>query len=173
MIVRAFSFMLLLYLLGFLLACSTISLTGQIDPSRIAPAGGALVSAYLPLLLPFAVMALPFCDLVLAYVRRTIAGKLWYQADKQHLHHRMLGLGHPHRVAVLLLWLLWELFSNNDDNDGDVVTSTTTAATEIVSETTTVDGTGSNGTATSGADDTVTQTEVVSEVTDTLAPKTN
>jgi UDP-GlcNAc:undecaprenyl-phosphate GlcNAc-1-phosphate transferase len=92
-------------LLGFLLACSAISLTGQFDPSRLRPEGGALVSAYLPLLLPIAVMALPFADLVMAYVRRTLAGKLWYQADKQHLHHRMLALGHPHRVAVALLWL--------------------------------------------------------------------
>jgi len=51
------------------------------------------------------VMALPFLDLVLAYVRRTLAGKLWYQADKEHLHHRMLNLGHSHGRAVALLWL--------------------------------------------------------------------
>ncbi|WP_040160415.1 MraY family glycosyltransferase [Nigerium massiliense] len=92
-------------LLGFLLACSSISLTGQIDPSLVSPGGGVLISAYLPLVLPFAVMALPFADLILAYVRRTLAGRLWFQADKQHLHHRMLALGHSHRVAVLLLWL--------------------------------------------------------------------
>ena len=92
-------------LLGLLLATSVISLTGQIDPSRLNPGGGALVSAYLPLLLPVAVIALPVADLVTAYVRRTMAGRLWYQADKQHLHHRMLQLGHTHRRAVLLLWL--------------------------------------------------------------------
>nr|NLI50628.1 undecaprenyl/decaprenyl-phosphate alpha-N-acetylglucosaminyl 1-phosphate transferase [Propionibacterium sp.] len=92
-------------LLGLLLATSGISLTGQIDPSRVNPEGGALVSAFLPLLLPIAVMALPVIDLVSAYVRRTLAGRLWYQADKQHLHHRMLQLGHPHGRAVLLLWL--------------------------------------------------------------------
>jgi UDP-GlcNAc:undecaprenyl-phosphate GlcNAc-1-phosphate transferase len=50
-------------------------------------------------------MALPVGDLILAYVRRTMAGKLWYQADKQHLHHRMLELGHSHPRAVGLLWL--------------------------------------------------------------------
>jgi len=92
-------------LLGLLLATSVISLTGQIDPSRLSPGGGALISAYLPLLLPFAVIALPFIDLVSAYVRRTLAGRMWYQADKQHLHHRMLGLGHTHAAAVALLWL--------------------------------------------------------------------
>lgn len=92
-------------LLGFLFATSMISLTGQLDPSRINASGGALISSYLPLLLPLAVMALPFLDLISAYIRRTVAGRLWYQADKQHLHHRMLQLGHRHRVAVALLWL--------------------------------------------------------------------
>lgn len=91
-------------LLGFLLATAMISLTGQLDPSRINASGGGLLNAYLPLALPVAVMAFPFGDLVLAYVRRTMAGKLWYQADKQHLHHRMLDLGHSHRRAVFLFW---------------------------------------------------------------------
>lgn len=92
-------------LLGLLLATSVISLTGQIDPSRINPQEGVLASAFLPLLLPVAVMALPVLDLVSAYVRRTLAGRLWFQADKQHLHHRMLQLGHSHGRAVVLLWL--------------------------------------------------------------------
>ncbi len=92
-------------LLGFLLATSMISLTGQLDPSRLTAPGANAFAAYLPLLLPLAVMALPLIDLVLAYVRRTLAGKLWYQADKMHLHHRMLNLGHSHGRAVALLWL--------------------------------------------------------------------
>lgn len=92
-------------LLGFLLATAVISLTGQLDPSQLDRFGANVLAAYLPLLLPLAVMALPFLDLVLAYIRRTLAGKLWYQADKQHLHHRMLNLGHSHAKAVALLWL--------------------------------------------------------------------
>lgn len=92
-------------LLGFLLATSMISLTGQLDPSRIDATGNALISSYLPLILPLAAMALPMIDLVSAYIRRTLAGRLWFQADKQHLHHRMLELGHSHRAAVALLWL--------------------------------------------------------------------
>ena len=92
-------------LLGFLLATAMVSLTGQLDPSQITAEGSGLLNAYLPLVLPVAVMAFPFGDLILAYVRRTMAGKLWYQADKQHLHHRMLGLGHSHRGAVFLFWL--------------------------------------------------------------------
>ncbi|MBP8918316.1 MAG: undecaprenyl/decaprenyl-phosphate alpha-N-acetylglucosaminyl 1-phosphate transferase [Micropruina sp.] len=99
-------------LLGFLLATSMISLTGQLDPSQIAVEGSGLaVNAYLPLILPLAVMALPLGDLILAYVRRTIAGRLWFQADKEHLHHRMLKLGHSHPRAVALLWLWTGLFA--------------------------------------------------------------
>ena len=72
---------------------------------QLVAAEHALVSAYLPIILPFAAMALPVLDLLSAYVRRTLAGRLWFQADKQHLHHRMLHLGHGHRAAVALLWL--------------------------------------------------------------------
>lgn len=92
-------------LLGFLLATSVISLTGQLDPSGLGQAGAGVLAAYLPVLLPLAVMALPLLDLVLAYIRRTMRGQMWYHADKQHLHHRMLKLGHSHRKAVALLWL--------------------------------------------------------------------
>lgn len=92
-------------LLGLLMSTTMISLTGQLDPSRVNATSGALISAYLPLALPLAVIALPFLDLVSAYVRRTMAGRLWFQADKQHLHHRMMALGHTHGRAVALLWL--------------------------------------------------------------------
>lgn len=91
-------------LLGFLLATSSISLTGQIDSSGLA-AGGNLLPSYLPLILPIAIMFLPFLDLVLAYVRRTWAGKLWYVADRQHLHHRLLERGHSTRRAVIIMYL--------------------------------------------------------------------
>ena len=91
-------------LLGFLLATSMISLTGQLDPSRIDATGNALISSYLPLILPLAAMALPMIDLVSAYIRRTLAGRLWFQADKQHLHHRMLDMGHSSSTAVLIFY---------------------------------------------------------------------
>lgn len=92
-------------LLGLLMATSSVTLTGQIDPSRLEAEGGSLLPAYLPLLLPIATLALPLLDLVLAYSRRIKAGKPWYKPDKQHLHHRLLRLGHTHRGAVGLMWL--------------------------------------------------------------------
>ena len=48
---------------------------------------------------------MPFADLVLAVVRRTRAGRSPFAPDKQHLHHRLLEIGHSHRRAVLIMWL--------------------------------------------------------------------
>jgi UDP-GlcNAc:undecaprenyl-phosphate GlcNAc-1-phosphate transferase len=95
-------------LLGLLLATSTISLTGQIDTSQLQE---GLVPTVLPLVLPLAILALPFLDLVLAFVRRTYAGKWWFVADKQHLHHRLLQRGHSQRRAVLLMYIWSALVS--------------------------------------------------------------
>ena len=98
-------------LLGLLLATSSISLTGQFDTSQLENNGGGLIPAYLPLLLPLAILALPFLDVLLAYVRRTYAGKWWFVADKQHLHHRLLERGHSQRRAVLLMYVWSALVS--------------------------------------------------------------
>ncbi|WP_349828989.1 MraY family glycosyltransferase [Brevibacterium litoralis] len=90
-------------LIGLLLAASTIRVTGQVDPAMLGT--GQVFATYLPVLLPMAVMALPLIDLVLAVVRRLLAGKSPFSADAGHLHHRMLRLGHSHRRSVLLLYL--------------------------------------------------------------------
>jgi UDP-GlcNAc:undecaprenyl-phosphate GlcNAc-1-phosphate transferase len=47
----------------------------------------------------------PMADLVLAVIRRTRAGRSPFAPDKQHLHHRLLEIGHSHRRAVLIMWL--------------------------------------------------------------------
>jgi len=89
-------------LLGLLLAAATITLTGQIDPRAVA--GPALLPALLPVLLPVAVMAVPLTDLFLAVIRRSRAGRNPFAPDKQHLHHRLLDLGHSQSRAVLLMY---------------------------------------------------------------------
>ncbi len=88
-------------LLGLLLAASTISLTGSIDPAVLA--FGGLAPAFMPLLLPVAALIVPVADVGLAVLRRTAAGRSPFAPDKQHLHHRMLEIGHGHRAAVALL----------------------------------------------------------------------
>jgi len=96
-------------LIGLVLAGSALTLTGQfamVDMSR--GAGGAeasLLPTLLPIVLPIAILVVPFADLVLAVVRRTRAGRSPFAPDKQHLHHRLLEIGHSHRRAVLIMWL--------------------------------------------------------------------
>ena len=90
--------------LGLLLAASAITLTGQVDPNAIS--AEKLGPALLPLLLPFAVLAIPLADLLMAITRRLFAGKSPFTSDKEHLHHRILRAGNSHlRTAVILyLW---------------------------------------------------------------------
>nr|WP_220486295.1 MraY family glycosyltransferase [Tessaracoccus sp. MC1865] len=90
-------------LLGLLMAMSAISFTGQLDPSALAQ-GSDVLPAILPILLPVAALALPLLDLMLAWVRRAWNGQHPFQADKQHLHHRLLARGHSHWGAVLLMY---------------------------------------------------------------------
>jgi UDP-GlcNAc:undecaprenyl-phosphate GlcNAc-1-phosphate transferase len=51
------------------------------------------------------ILVVPLADLVLAVVRRTRRGQAFYQPDKEHLHHRLLEIGHSQRRAVLIMWL--------------------------------------------------------------------
>ncbi len=88
-------------LIGYLLAASAITLTGKVDPNALA--GTTLLPALLPILVPLAVLALPLLDLALAVIRRTRAGRSPFAPDKQHLHHRLLEMGHSQRRAVFLL----------------------------------------------------------------------
>jgi UDP-GlcNAc:undecaprenyl-phosphate GlcNAc-1-phosphate transferase len=88
--------------LGFLLAASTITLAGQVDPSAVAT--GTLFPTLLPILIPVAVMSIPLMDLALAVIRRTRARRNPFAPDKAHLHHRLLDLGHSQIRAVLLMY---------------------------------------------------------------------
>ena len=86
-------------MLGLLLAAATITLSGQVDPNAVGRA--TLLPALLPILLPVAVMAVPLVDLLLAVVRRTRAGRSPFAPDKQHLHHRLLEMGHSQRLSLI------------------------------------------------------------------------
>jgi UDP-GlcNAc:undecaprenyl-phosphate GlcNAc-1-phosphate transferase len=90
--------------LGLLLASSAITLTGQVDPNAIT--AESLGPALLPLLLPFAVLAIPLIDLSLAIIRRIRAGKSPFSSDKEHLHHRIMRAGNTQirTAAILYLW---------------------------------------------------------------------
>ena len=65
----------------------------------------------LPLLLPAAIMVIPYADLLMAVVRRTRAGQSPFAPDRKHLHHRLLDIGHSHRSSVIIMYLWAALFS--------------------------------------------------------------
>ena len=92
-------------LIGLMLSAAVISLTGQISYANLASApASASFPVLLPLLLPFAVLAVPVVDLLLAIVRRTRAGRSPFAPDKEHLHHRLMEIGHSHARAVLVMY---------------------------------------------------------------------
>jgi UDP-GlcNAc:undecaprenyl-phosphate/decaprenyl-phosphate GlcNAc-1-phosphate transferase len=85
--------------LGLLLSASTMVIGG-----RTPPASGITYFFFAPLFLPFFILGIPILDMVMAFIRRTAKGTGFSTADKDHIHHRLLRLGHGHRRAVLTLW---------------------------------------------------------------------
>ncbi|MFI6408629.1 MraY family glycosyltransferase [Streptomyces sp. NPDC050548] len=98
-------------LIGLVLSAGAISITGQVDPDALQlflksekAAVHSTVPVYIPLLLPLTIIAVPTADLVLAIVRRTWKGQSPFAADRGHLHHRLLEIGHSHSRAVLIMY---------------------------------------------------------------------
>jgi UDP-N-acetylmuramyl pentapeptide phosphotransferase/UDP-N-acetylglucosamine-1-phosphate transferase len=89
--------------IGLVIAAAAIIVTGQINPAIVSQRQA--IPAFLPIVLPFAVLLLPLLDMGLAVVRRLRQGKSPFHPDRLHLHHRMLQLGHSHRRAVFVLYL--------------------------------------------------------------------
>lgn len=89
-------------LLGLMLAASTVSVGGRIDQA----VSGQVFFFFAPLVIPLLLLGVPLIDLMLAVLRRaTRKGVGIAEADKEHLHHRLMRLGHGHRRTVLILWL--------------------------------------------------------------------
>ncbi|QIK62691.1 undecaprenyl/decaprenyl-phosphate alpha-N-acetylglucosaminyl 1-phosphate transferase [Leucobacter viscericola] len=90
-------------LVGLLMATSTVSVTGQLTPGVLDM--NLVLASYVPIILPIAVLALPLIDFSLAVIRRLKAGKSPFTADRLHLHHRLLDMGHSPLQAVLIFYL--------------------------------------------------------------------
>ena len=95
--------------LGLLISASAITLTGQVDASAITEENGGNV--LLPLLLPFAILAIPLLDFVMAIVRRVKAGRSPFDADREHLHHRIMRLGLTQQRTTIVLYLWTAMFA--------------------------------------------------------------
>jgi len=101
-------------LLGLLLAYGPIESFATLDQNILVTYHGAdpvnRFPVILPLLIPVAIWSIPYTDMLLAVIRRTAKGMSPFDADRQHLHHRLQNMGHSHRQSVLLMYLWAALF---------------------------------------------------------------
>lgn len=96
-------------LVGLLMATSTIAVTGQLSPADVNQE--VVLASYIPIILPIAVLSVPLIDFSLAVIRRVRVGKSPFSADRKHLHHRLLDMGHSHVQAVLIFYLWTAMLS--------------------------------------------------------------
>lgn len=78
--------------LGFILGA--VSIQGILKRTAVAT-----------LFTPLIILAVPIADTSLAILRRARRGKPFHYADKEHIHHRLLYIGHSQRQAVLIIYL--------------------------------------------------------------------
>ncbi|MCS4534873.1 MraY family glycosyltransferase [Corynebacterium sp. HS2168-gen11] len=90
-------------LIGLLLAAASTSASGKINMSLYGAVD--VIALMSPMIVVIAAVFVPFLDLSMAVVRRVRQGKSPFAADKMHLHHRLLSLGHTHRRVVLVLYM--------------------------------------------------------------------
>jgi UDP-GlcNAc:undecaprenyl-phosphate/decaprenyl-phosphate GlcNAc-1-phosphate transferase len=86
-------------LLGLMMSASTMVIGG-----RILVTSGSTYFFFAPLFIPVFILGVPLLDAAFAFIRRTARGTGFHTPDKEHIHHRLLSLGHGHRRSVLILW---------------------------------------------------------------------
>ena len=94
-------------LLGLLMASATMTVGGRV----VDQFSGQVYFFFAPIAIPFLILGVPLVDVALAIIRRAYRREGIATADKDHLHHRLLRMGHGHRRTVLLLWAWTALLS--------------------------------------------------------------
>ncbi|NNE73860.1 MAG: undecaprenyl/decaprenyl-phosphate alpha-N-acetylglucosaminyl 1-phosphate transferase [Acidimicrobiales bacterium] len=94
-------------LLGVLMAASTMSVGGR----TAEPFSGQAFFFFAPIFIPLFILGVPILDTILAILRRTLGRRSLAGADKEHLHHRLMRLGHGQRRSVLIMWAWTALLS--------------------------------------------------------------
>jgi UDP-GlcNAc:undecaprenyl-phosphate GlcNAc-1-phosphate transferase len=88
-------------LLGMRLAACTIAVGGNTE----AQFSGQTFFFFAPLFIPLVILGVPMFDTAFSILRRARKGLGVTVADKDHLHHRLMRLGHGQRRSVLILWM--------------------------------------------------------------------
>ncbi|MEO8264317.1 MAG: MraY family glycosyltransferase [Ilumatobacteraceae bacterium] len=97
-------------LLGLLLAVSTSVVGGRADPNLQGYAGQTYFFLA-PLFIPLFILGVPILDTLFAIIRRATRRQGVATADKRHLHHRLMEMGHGQRRSVVILWAWTALLS--------------------------------------------------------------
>ncbi|MDP9402008.1 MAG: undecaprenyl/decaprenyl-phosphate alpha-N-acetylglucosaminyl 1-phosphate transferase [Actinomycetota bacterium] len=87
-------------LLGLLMASSTMVVGGRTADQF----SGQTYFFFAPMFIPLFVLGVPILDTAFAIVRRSVRRASLAAPDKEHLHHRLMRLGHGHRRSVVILW---------------------------------------------------------------------
>jgi UDP-GlcNAc:undecaprenyl-phosphate GlcNAc-1-phosphate transferase len=94
-------------LLGMMLAATTITVGGRTADQF----SGQTYFFFAPLLIPVVILGVPIADTVFSFARRLVRRQSWSQGDREHMHHRLMRLGHGPRRSVAILWLWTALLS--------------------------------------------------------------
>ena len=93
--------------LGLLLATMTITVGGR----TADPFTAQTYFYFAPLAIPLVILGVPLADTAFSFVRRVLKRQSFATADHEHLHHRLMRMGHGPRRAVVILWLWTALLS--------------------------------------------------------------
>ncbi len=72
---------------------------------------GFKTTAFTTIFVPLSIIAIPILDTLFAIIRRLLKGQAPFQADKQHLHHQLLGMNFSQRTTVLIIYVIDALFA--------------------------------------------------------------
>lgn len=78
--------------------------------SYISISGFLKQAAILMIFVPVLILGVPVFDTAFAMVRRKLSGKSMVEADKGHLHHRLLKMGLNQRQTVVILYSISAIF---------------------------------------------------------------
>ncbi|MGF1596444.1 MAG: undecaprenyl/decaprenyl-phosphate alpha-N-acetylglucosaminyl 1-phosphate transferase [Acidimicrobiales bacterium] len=121
-------------LLGTLMAASTMAVGGRTPD----PFSGQTFFFYAPLAIPLVILGVPVLDTAFAILRRARGGRGLATADKDHLHHRLVRLGHGHRRSVWILWAwtallsAFVLYPTYNEGQGDAIVPLGVGAAALV-----------------------------------------